>query len=238
MSIAAERGAPVTEVGRDYTFWTDLPAIDGQRFTVSHDDTVRSFMTNLVGRHQAINATVAIATLEHVGQSIEISDTAMIHGLRHVNWPGRLEVASNDPLIVLDAAHNRASASVLRDALTTIFNKVPLVLVFGAKADKDINGMLEELLPVTQVLIITQALDSRAEDPQAIADFARGFGYQQEIVIEPLVGQALRRARSFAMPDGFICVTGSLYVVGEARTMLNLPVGQAMRPTPPSKVND
>lgn len=230
-SIAEERHAPLTLVGRDWTFDPAPASISGQTVTVTHDHETHTYTTNLNGEHQAINMTVALAALEHVKPVLPIPDAAIREGLRHVNWPGRFEVVGD---IVLDAAHNRASALWLRDTLMALYPKRELVMVFGAKADKDITGMLEELLPVTNALVITQAVDSRAESPHTIAELARQTGFAGTIDIIPPVGDALDHARRLVPDNGLIFVTGSLYVVGEARTVLQLPVGHLM--PPPSSV--
>ncbi|MCI0710968.1 MAG: bifunctional folylpolyglutamate synthase/dihydrofolate synthase [Chloroflexi bacterium] len=229
--IAEERNAPLTLVGRDWTFEPAPPSISGQTVTVSHHQKTNTYTTNLNGEHQAINMTVALAALEHVKPVLQIPDVAVRDGLRYVNWPGRFEVVGD---IVLDAAHNRASARWLRETLTALYPNRELVMVFGAKADKDITGMLEELLPVTDSLIITQAVDSRAESPDAIAELAQQTGFKGIIDIIPPVGDALEHARQLMPDNGLIFVTGSLYVVGEARTVLQLPVGHLM--PPPSSV--
>src|SRR5215467_10513670 len=109
--IAAERGAPLTLVGRDYQFASEKADVHGQWFTVTPNGKPdHRYWTPLLGEHQVINAAVAVATLDHVRKRMPIPDTALINGLRWVNWPGRMEVAAKSPWIVLDVAHNAASA--------------------------------------------------------------------------------------------------------------------------------
>jgi dihydrofolate synthase/folylpolyglutamate synthase len=228
--IADERHAPLTLVGRDWTFEPARANVSGQTVTVTRHQETQTYTTNLNGEHQAINVTVALAALERVKNVLPISESAIRYGLRHVNWPGRFEVVGD---IVLDAAHNRASARWLRETLTAVYPERQPIMVFGAKADKDIRGMLDELLPITNHLIITQAVDSRAESPDAIAELARETGFEGTIDVIPPVGDAIEHARTI-VKSGLIFVTGSLYVVGEARTVLQLPVGQLL--PPPSSV--
>jgi dihydrofolate synthase/folylpolyglutamate synthase len=144
-----------------------------------------------------------------------------------VNWPGRLEIARKNPVIVLDAAHNGASARCLQETLSERFAARPLVTVFAAKSDKDVQGMLKALLPITDYLVITQAVDSRAESPEIIAELARSLAFERPVDIIPDVAHALAAAERLAGDSGMACVTGSLYLVGEARDYYNLTVGQA-----------
>lgn len=235
--ISAERNAPLTLIGRDYRFEAHPPQMNGQQITLNHHRPPQDYHTNLIGEHQAINMSVALAAIHHLQNVLPISEEAIMQGLQQVQWPGRLEVVKQTPTIVLDAAHNRASFGYLRKALTTVFNKQPLILVYGAKADKDIFGMLDEILPIVDSLIITQAVDSRAESPDAIADIARETGFTGDIQIIPPIQDALEIAHRMTGEEGLICVTGSLYVVGEARTVLELPISQLASPPPPSSVS-
>lgn len=218
--IAAERDTPLIKVGQDWPFEIQSPSLGGQSIKVGET----TYTTRLLGEHQAINTAVALATLQTT--NLKVSDEAIHDGLRHVNWPGRLEIVETAPLLVLDAAHNRASARCLREALHSLFGIRPLTLVFGAKGDKDITGMMEELLPVVEHLIITQAVDSRAESPESIVEIARQCGYAGPISIKPPVDEAIQHAKATTVETGMICVTGSLYVVGEVRTELGLQPGR------------
>ncbi len=234
--ISNERNAPLTLIGRDYQFVAHPPQLTGQQITLNHQRPPQDYHTNLIGEHQAINMSVALAAIHRMQKVLPISEEAIVNGLKKVQWPGRLEVVKHAPTIVLDAAHNRASFGYLRKALETVFNKKPLILVYGAKADKDIFGMLDEILPIVDSLIITQAVDSRAESPDAIADIARETSFTGDIQIIPPIQDALDRAQHMIGEEGLICVTGSLYVVGEARTVLELPISQIASPPPPSSV--
>lgn len=231
--ISAERHASLTLIGRDYEFTAHPPNLMGQQITLKHRGAEQDYRTNLIGEHQAINMSVVLAAIHHMQKVLPISEADIQAGLQQVNWPGRLEIVRHSPTIVLDAAHNRASCNYLRKALTTIFNIEPLVLVYGAKGDKDIFGMLDELLPIVQTLIITQAVDSRAESPDSIAEIARETGFEGEILIIPPIQDAIETAQQILGETGLICVTGSLYVVGEARTVLDLPIAQVISPPPP-----
>ena len=174
----------------------------------------------LLGRHQVENAVVAYAALQALrGQGLPLSPEAIRDGLRSVRWPGRFEIMCRRPYLVLDGAHNRDSAQKLATALADYFPGKRVTLIFGASSDKDVSGMLSELLRpgigVTRV-ILTQAVHPRAQDPEELADMVSSAGITPEVVLS--VAQAVLRALDTAQPDEVILACGSLFVVAEARS--------------------
>jgi len=170
----------------------------------------------LLGEHQLANATTAVAVAGLLpGLGVHISQEAIVQGLRQVRWPGRLEVLSRAPFLVVDGAHNADSAHQLAAALKKDFQYERLILIFGASLDKDIDGMLRELLPLAHRVIVTQAQHPRATEVQSLREalLARGC--------EPLsshnVTEALDGALRLAQERDLICATGSLFVVAEVR---------------------
>ena len=135
-------------------------------------------------------------------------------GFRKASWLGRFQILSRDPLIVVDAAHNRDSALKLRIALDDYFPGQPVTMIFGASADKDIEGMLAELRPRVSRFAVTQADHPRSEDPEVLAGFAHSHGVRVEEF--PGVEKALQWARENSRPGEVILVTGSIFIVGEA----------------------
>jgi dihydrofolate synthase/folylpolyglutamate synthase len=227
--VAQERNAPLTRIGHEWQFKSLGGNLSVERWRAApQGQPLQAYETVLLGRHQAINATVALATVYELTQhGFVLPDDAISTGLMQVNWPGRLEIAHKNPVVVLDAAHNGASARCLQETLSERFAARPLVTVFAAKSDKDVQGMLKALLPITDHLVITQAVDSRAESPEIIAELARTLAFERPIDIIPDVAHALAAAERLAGDSGMACVTGSLYLVGEARDYYNLTVGQA-----------
>lgn len=232
--VAAARSAPLTLVGRDYHYTAGLMTADEQYFTAGTDPNQQhQYRTRLLGAHQAINAAVALATVEVVRQaglpfSHQIDDAAIEEGLRTVNWPGRLEIVTRSPWLILDSAHNAASAAVLREALLQIVQApIHRVIVFGASNDKDIDGMFRELLGITDTLILTEAASPRAVSVDELYSTAFKTGYGGEIYKRPSIREALESAQRMAVGGGMVCITGSLFVVGEARTLLGLSPDRA-----------
>ncbi len=229
--IAAEQHAPLTVIGRDWLYVYENSTLNGTRFQFGRaDQPLDAYSTVLLGEHQALNAAVALAALHHVrAAGVPATDAGIRAGLEQVDWPGRLEVVQRTPLLVLDSAHNGASARRLRAALDELFPQRPFALIFGVSADKDVSGILAALLPITDYLIAAQAVHPRALTSGEIARIAREQHYTGAIEEIPQVDAALRQAEELVGAGGLICTAGSLFIVGEMRTVCGLPVGHVVR---------
>jgi dihydrofolate synthase / folylpolyglutamate synthase len=219
--FAAIRGATLVEAEE---IWR---AAEGQGETmtlVSGMDPARrmeNLTLSLRGRHQRINAALAVAAASRLPNLHDrISDEAIRRGLAEARWPGRCEVVRENPTLLLDGAHNPAAARVLRQFLMENYTSKgrKVVMVFGAMQDKDLDGIMEALLPCAQRVILTQAETPRAADPVVLESLARR--HQPAAVRAPALSAALSAALSEAGPDGVVCVTGSLYLVGDVKAIL------------------
>jgi len=239
-AIARERQSPLTIVGHDWTWRRVGFNLDGQTFEVGTADRLEPavelrprrhtrYWIPLLGAHQVVNATTAIATL-HVlrQQGTPIPEEAVTTGLARVRWPGRLEILSRQPLLVVDGAHNVESMERLAEALDELFPHRRRILVFGASGGtgittgQDLPGMLRQAQAMTHSLILTRSRHPRAADPlelRALVPEESGAIY-----VTTDVPTALRQAFELAEPEDLIGVAGSLYVVAEAR--------QAILPSP------
>jgi dihydrofolate synthase/folylpolyglutamate synthase len=173
----------------------------------------------LAGPHQMVNAATAIATAEQLqGQGLPISVDGIRQGVRQVRWEGRLETVSRQPWIVLDGAHNRDSACCLREALKTCFQYRRLILVLGISANKNLEGIIEELAPMATMTVATRAMVPRAASPQRVATLAAKWS--DHVIAEEDTERALAQAIAETQPDDLLLVTGSLYLVGDAKRLL------------------
>ena len=216
--VCQEKGAPLVLVGRDWSWRVLTINLEGQEFEVLRDSIViyRRLWIPLLGRHQFINATVAVACINELcNQGLGIPDKAVKEGLRQVRWPGRLEILQKRPFFVVDGAHNVDSANRLAEALRELFTWRRCILIFGASRDKDIPGMLRELLPLADEVLFASAHHPRATPPEKLAEEAKGLGYQSISVGS--VREAVQKALVEAGPEDLICATGSLFLVAEAR---------------------
>ena len=216
--IAEEKAAQLVEVARDYSFKLLDRTLEGQVFEIRNekDQFSMELAIPLLGEYQITNAIVAYAALEELRvQGIAISVEHITRGFREMVWPARFEVLRKEPPVIVDSAHNPASMGKLRETIDDFFPDLPLVLVFGISEDKQLNGMLEEILPRTTHLITTQADHPRAMDPDELA--GRAGKYKCRIESIPDVGEALKRGLSLVEEKNLLVVTGSIFVAASGR---------------------
>lgn len=175
---------------------------------------------SLLGKYQALNAAVAVGIVESLQElGCRIPSGAVYDGLKEAFWPGRLEVVGTDPVIVLDGAHNQASAFHLVESLREIFPERDVTLVLGVCQDKDREGICRELNKITQTVVTTVADNPRAHQ------FSEGeldiFFPGKSRVLTARVGQALEYACRSDKETSLVLITGSLFVVSEARRILS-----------------
>ena len=140
----------------------------------------------------------------------------MIEGLRTVQWEGRLECISHNPRIIIDGAHNPAGISTLCQALISDFSYRRLIIVLGLLHDKNYTSMLNRLVPLADTFRLTRPQEERALATEKLLSLiSLSFDGHVEVIEDS--GEALDRARSLAGDDDLICVTGSLYLVGEIK---------------------
>ena len=177
----------------------------------------------MLGRYQVDNASTAQAAMEVFQEAgVVVDEAAKRRGLAETRWEGRLERVARRPDIFLDGAHNPASAAQLAAALRELKPSYQrLVLIIGILGDKDHVGILSHLLPLADRVIVTKPNYSRAMDVEALASSVR----QQHGSVETTetVAAAIALARHQAAPDDLILITGSLYVVGDARALFQGP---------------
>ena len=212
-----ERGAPLWRVGR-HVHYRRLPS--GLLAYYGLKERYQNLEVGLRGRFQFRNAALALLTLELLERKgLTIPGEAVSLGLADPLWPGRLEKVSAEPTVVLDGAHNAPAMRSLAHAVVSEFDFRELILVLGVMGDKDIPNILKPIVPLADKVIYTKAAYHRAADPRLLMEFGKGFGKAAEIC--PTVPGAIDRARSLAGKRDLILITGSLYVVGEAKSYLD-----------------
>ncbi|MBM3472630.1 MAG: bifunctional folylpolyglutamate synthase/dihydrofolate synthase [Armatimonadetes bacterium] len=194
-------------------------------FDVTAGHVYRGLRLPLAGRHQHENAALAIALGEMLGSTgVVVPEQSVRDGLAEVRWPGRFQVLAGEPTIVLDVAHNRVSAQVLREGLAELLTARPagagLVLVVGIARDKDVPGFVQALAPLARKVVCTDAHSPRAADPRTIAEAIEDCA--AEVICVGTVAEALAQAQQAAEPTDVICITGSFHVVGEAMQALGI----------------
>lgn len=177
-------------------------------------------MIQLVGKYQVDNACLALAAVEWLQETgMPVNEAAVRRGLEEARWEGRLERVSKNPDIYLDGAHNPASAKMLAAALKDLrLDYRQLVLIIGILGDKDVRGIISELLPLADRVIVTKPDYSRALDVALLAKEVRSL--HSTVDSAQSLGQAIEKAKAAAGKDDLIVITGSLYVVGDARASI------------------
>jgi dihydrofolate synthase / folylpolyglutamate synthase len=228
--IAKEKNSHLILVGKDVTFKRLSSSLDGQslrlsslrpgsgqafNFPLSAQPHTLDLTIPLLGFHQVENAAIAYTALKTSG--IELSDEAIRTGFSQVKWPARFEVLRRDPPVVIDSAHNRDSAKRLRETLDEYFPEKPVILIFCALEDKDINGILEELKPRLESVIATQADHPRAPSAEWLAEQVKKVGIPVEAVAH--VDAALERALELAGNRKIVLSAGSVAFAGEVSSV-------------------
>jgi len=192
------------------------PTLEG-RVTLEGDGWHVESPLALLGAHQAQNAGVAVVLARQVATrfGVELTEPMVVRGLRGAHWPGRFEVLSRDPLVVLDGAHNPGACEQVA-AVLEAFDYDQLHLVFAAMHDKDHEGMAEALPSPDSVVTCRPNID-RAETSEILARVFEAHGVD-DVTAGDTVASAVESARRRADPDDCVLVTGSLFCVGEART--------------------
>ena len=175
---------------------------------------------NLPGRHQAANASLALAALDELRrEGWQIDESSVRRGLAAMCWPGRAEVVHRRPAVVVDVAHNPASIEALVETLTESFCAKRRHLIFAASKEKDIRGMLERLLRHFDNMVFTRYQSNpRSVAPEQLAKLAQELA-QRHFLVAETPALAVASVREAAQPDDLICATGSFFIAAEVRRL-------------------
>jgi dihydrofolate synthase/folylpolyglutamate synthase len=211
----------------------NLPSLSPQSSALVHTSSVETrfqlsvlgeeveIVSPLVGRHQLRNLALAITAAEELAaQGFHITAENIAAGIRQTVWPGRfqrMEATAQRPEIILDVAHNPAGAWALRAALTEHLGERPLVLLFGAMADKAVDQIAKILWPRMAHVVLTRANNPRSAPANDLAALAQSLGVEHSVsaTVGEGVELALAEARKLG-PESVTVIAGSIYVAGEA----------------------
>ena len=220
--VCREKGSLYFRVGREFRY---VGAEDGEFHYEGLHRKLWGLHLNLRGFHQIVNATTALGAMEVLDDlGYPVSTDAMVEGLREADWPGRLEVVASSPKVVLDGAHNPAGALVLGESLKKEFQYQHLILLIGVMKDKDIESILHLLAPLADHIILTKPNSDRAATPASLKKALGRNGKRAEIIED--LKEAIERGLSITGQEDLLCITGSLYTVGEARAYFH-PQGRS-----------
>ena len=182
------------------------------------DHVWRHIQTGLIGKHQINNAALVLAACELlIKNNLNLTLKNIKDGLEQNRWPGRLEIVSSSPMILLDGAHNFIAARKLARYLSENLSDRNITLLIGILDDKPYKAILKDLLPLCRKVILTRPKIDRALAPEKLYPIAQKI--ISDIHVIPDVDKAIIHAIENASPDDVICIAGSLYVVGEAKEL-------------------
>ncbi len=171
----------------------------------------------LRGRHQLANASLALTALELASEHFPVPEDVLRRGLETVRWPGRLEVMSERPLVILDGAHNPEGVCALADELLELRRGRKIRLLFATMADKEWQLMLGTLAKLADEMIFTRVAMERSADPELLAKNIP-ISVPNRVIQDSQT--ALAAVLDSAQPDDIVVVAGSLYLLGEVRPLL------------------
>ena len=219
---AAEReDARIFVAARDFDVTEDLLAVGGRQVSLRglHGHEYDPAFVPLYGAHQAQNVSLAVAAVEaFFGAERPLPEEVLDEGLGGLTSPGRLQLIGNEPIVYVDAAHNPHGAEALARAVTESFAFTELALVTGIMADKDAQGVLAALLPITDALFLSPIDSARTLGVEDLYQVSGRFEREGITEVSESLTEALQAAREWAgQADGrAVLVAGSVLLAGEA----------------------
>jgi dihydrofolate synthase/folylpolyglutamate synthase len=216
--VAKENDTDLIEV-QEYAEYTRTSSdITGQTFDLeTQEEEYRALRTPLLGKHQLLNASTAIATIEALSQTgVTIGKRAIIKGVKKVYWPARLEVIHRDPAVVLDCAKDAEATEAVRETIKEDLNDRHIIAVVSISSDKNIEGMIKNIAAVAGEFILTKhSVSYRAAEPETLIAELTKYGNPYEVHLDH--DEAFRQAYEKAKPEDMVLVIGSVYLAGDAR---------------------
>jgi dihydrofolate synthase/folylpolyglutamate synthase len=224
---AAEVGIEVAREGVEYSLASRAVAVGGQLISISGlNESFEDIFLPLHGKHQAANAATALVAVEAFFGDTALDHDAVRAGFAAATSPGRCEVVHRDPTILLDAAHNPHGAKALAETIQSEFTFDEVIGVVASFGDKDVRGILLELEPIMNEIIVTTNSSPRAMKLSELEELASEiFGKDRVTAIESLsaaIDQAIKDAKRPLSDDSVgVLITGSVITVGESRAIIN-----------------
>ncbi len=216
---AKKKKAPLISLQEMYRWERHSKNLNGQTFSLSAPGTCYDDISiQMLGTHQLINASFAVALIENLPIQYQIREKDIRAGLAKTFWPGRLEIWQENPLIILDGAHNPSGFAALADFIEKEFPRKKVVFVLSFLKDKDILPFQAIIENLGKSVIFTQSDNFRAANPQSL--YGQFVNLKLPKRLAPGVREALSMAKEDAGPEGIVCLTGSLYAVAEGREVL------------------
>ncbi|ANE47160.1 folylpolyglutamate synthase [Paenibacillus swuensis] len=224
---ARERRSSAYVLGDQFSFVSKAVKENEQHFDFQGPfRPLKDIAIAMNGRHQMVNATVALMTLEVLRQysAVLLEDEDVLAGFGATGWPGRLEMVASEPRILLDGAHNPEGAATLAEALTTVYSYRKLNLMVGMLSTKNHLGYLKHILPIADNLILTEPDFRKKMDAAELLRLAetlqRDMNREIPIVVEPDWRKALDLLKDMTEQEDLAVVSGTLYLISDVRSWI------------------
>lgn len=197
--------------------------IYGTTFTVINPNfTYENLYLKLIGSYQTSNAITALMTIESLKlQGYSISKNVVKKGLENARWPGRMEVIRENPMVIIDGAHNEESATAFTNFLPIIKKGAKIYMLISIVKDKDYNKIIDIIMPYADGVIVTQTSNPRALPAATLYNAIKEKDKDIEVILEEDLKLAYARGLELLQKDDLLCCLGSLYLVGEIKQLLS-----------------
>ncbi len=212
---ASQKKAPLTRTQDTLSWEPGNVSSKGQGFALNKEGTIRQFWIPLLGRHQIENACTVIEAMEILAlKHKQIMPSVIIEGLRIVKWPGRLQIVSEEPYVILDGAHNDYSMGCLVDSVEQYFKHKKVITIVGFSANKNIEGMAKQIKRLNGEVFVTKSTHPRAADVNHVEVAFNKQGI--DVTKFDDIRNALMSAKKIVGKSDLILITGSLFIVANA----------------------
>ncbi|MFZ7945577.1 bifunctional folylpolyglutamate synthase/dihydrofolate synthase [Neobacillus sp. 19] len=216
---AEKKSAPIIRINQEFSISDHESLTRGEQFTLSAPlQTLKDLEISMMGQHQTENAALAILTVQYLnGKGLfTVTEQGIRSGLMQAYWPGRFEVLSERPLVIIDGAHNEEGITTLVHELSTRFNDRNIHIVFAALTDKKLDEMIGKLDHVANQISFVSFDFPRAEKAEQLLNLSQS---SNKLAVDHWQSYLLEEMKTLGDKD-LLVVTGSLYFISEAKPYL------------------
>ncbi|GAA0718240.1 folylpolyglutamate synthase/dihydrofolate synthase family protein [Clostridium malenominatum] len=190
-----------------------------QKFIITTEEKEYNVQLSLLGVHQILNSAVVLNTIEQLQhQGVQIKEEHIKEGLKKVKWAGRMEIIQNNPMVLLDGAHNIDGINKLSENVKKYFKYNNLILIIGILADKQVEEMIKTITPLAHKVIAITPHSYRAENAEKLGEIIKKYNNSYEKIED--YKEAYVKALSYCGKDDMVLVCGSLYMIGDMRKIV------------------
>ena len=220
-NVSVQKSANARFLGEHFVVKNTLGKSSSLLITYQNNDVyLKNLELSLAGFFQASNAALALsACLHHAHKNgKEISEKSIRISLKNTSWAGRMEVIASRPTILLDIAHNPAAVKEMAKSAQKLFSYTRVIIIYGVMKDKQADEMLQKLSNFGDHFILVRPNQERSENPTRLKKILKKYNASCEVIES--IPKAIRKVKQTALSDDMVCITGSIFTVGEAKQYL------------------